>query len=342
MERGWHLNMSDVLISYLFGDDIHAARHLDSGIELMKYNRFVEAIVEFENTLKFDPKNKHARWNKAVSLLSIGDYVNGLRDHECAWEIYDWHALDQFAGNIHHILDLPIWHGERCRLLVYHEMGSGDAIMTLRFLSKLVSHCECVTLVVVPELVSLLQGYGATIIDYVPQISEFDARVSFFGSIAIMGYTLQTIPSEPYIKSDFKFNGCKKIGITWSGNSRKEFNVTSFLSHLDLQGFEVYALQKSEPIAGIIQLQAGNFKDTSELVKMLDCIVSVDTAAVHLAGAMGHPNTHLIVPYNRDWRWWHKDIWYPTINIYPQDDPDDWSMPFARLNAAIGEKIIWK
>jgi len=29
----------------------------------------------------------------------------------------------------------------------------------------------------------------------------------------------------------------------------------------------------------------------------------------------------------RDWRWWNKDWWYPTLNIYPQEDPADWDIP---------------
>lgn len=333
--------MSDVLAYYLFDGDV--ATHLDRGVELMKKNNFEEAIVQFENVLRLNPHERHARWNRAVSLLALGDYVRGLPEHESAWEIYDWHALGQFKGNIDRILELPIWHGERCRLLVYHEMGFGDAIMLLRFLAELVNRCERVTLVVVPELVSLMQGYGADVIDYVPPISDFDARVTFFNSIFTMGYFKDTIPSAPYIKADFKFDG-GRMGIAWSGHSRKELDLNTFLSQLDMGDFDLYALQKTEtrekiyvPAVdrNVFPLQSRDFKDTADLIMTMDCIVTVDTAAAHLAGAMGHPNTHLLLPYCRDWRWWHKDVWYPTINIYLQDDIDVWSVPFARLNSVL-------
>ena len=344
MVPGWRLNMSEELVAYLFDDDI--SQYLDRGVGLMRKNNFAEAIVQFDHVLKLNPRERYARWNRAVSLLALGDYVRGLPEHESAWEIYDWHALGQFKGNIDRILELPVWHGERCRLLVYHEMGFGDAIMLLRFLSELVNRCESVTLVVVPELVSLMHGYGADVIDYVPSISDFDARVTFFNSIFTMGYFKDTIPSASYIKADFKFSG-GRMGIAWSGNSRKELDLNILLSQLDVDGFDFYALQKTEikekiyvPVVdrNVFPLQSINFKETADLMMTLDCIVTVDTAAAHLAGAMGHPNTHLLLPYFRDWRWWHKDVWYPTINIYLQDDSGDWSKPFARLNTELRKK----
>ena len=312
------------------------SQHLDRGIELMRCNHFADALVEFENVLILDPHDRYARWNRVLARLSLGDYARGLPEHDCAWSLYDWRALGPVKGNIDRILSLPVWHGERCRLISYHEMGFGDAIMTLRFLPELVDRCENVTLVVRPELVRLMQGHGATVVDTVPtDISGFDARVTFFNSIFTMGHSLKTIPSDPYIKSDFKFTG-GRMGIAWSGNSQKKFDPDFFLSHLDTCGFELFALQKFEPIAGIVQLPVCNdFKDTADLMMTLDCIVTVDTAAAHLAGAIGHPNAHLLLPYLRDWRWWNKSVWYPLINIYPQDDPDDWSGPFEHLNQAL-------
>lgn len=314
-----------------------AQEHLDFGCNLIQQNHFADAIIEFDITLKLDPKNRYARWNRALALLSLGDYSNGLPEHESAWEIYDWRALGQFKGNVDCILELPVWMGERCKLLVYHEMGFGDAIMLLRFLPEIVKRCETVTLVVRSELVSLMQGYGADVIDYIPQISGFDARVTFFNSVHTMGHSLATIPSSPYIKADFNFNDkFKFMGITWSGNARKELDINSFLSMLERDGYTLQSLQDPmQSYFGVGALTTTDFLDTSKLISGMDCIVTVDTAAAHLAGAMGHPNTHLLLPFFCDWRWWSKSIWYPSINIYRQETAGDWSIPFARLNAAL-------
>jgi ADP-heptose:LPS heptosyltransferase len=67
----------------------------------------------------------------------------------------------------------------------------------------------------------------------------------------------------------------------------------------------------------------------------MDHIVSVDTAAIHLAGAMGHPSAHLLVPYLSDWRWHRTELWYPQLKTYRQTEASDWSAPFAQLNEAL-------
>lgn len=338
--------------TFFDADKFAIADHLDRGCVLMRHNLFAEAIVEFDEVLKLDPKERYACWNRVLARLSLGDYTKGLSEFDCAWDIYDWRkavpgcAWDLFSksvsGNNHddidRVLRLPVWRGGRCRLIVYHEMGFGDAIMALRFLPELVRRCQSVTLVVHPVLASLMRNHGAKVISSVPvDVSEFDARVTFFNSIFTMGYSIENIPNKPYIESKFKFCG-GRMGIAWSGYSRKEFDLTRFLSYLEYFDFELYALQRSDDNLfdrNIVPLQARDFKETAELMMTLDCIVTVDTAAAHLAGAIGHPSVHLLLPYFRDWRWWHKDVWYPTINIYPQYDPDNWDAPFERVNEAI-------
>jgi hypothetical protein len=276
-----------------------AADHLERGCDLIRQNLFAEAITEFDAVLRIYPQDRYARWDRAVALLSLGDYANGIPEHDSAWELYDWRALGQVQGNVDRIFKLPIWLGERCKLLTYHEMGFGDAIMCLRFLPELVRRCESVTLVVRPELVRLMQGYGATVIGGVPpDVSGFDARVSFFQSISTMGYTKKTVPNVPYIWADFQFApdrmSKRRMGIAWSGNSRQEFDLVAFLSGLDLDdSYEIFALQKSviekridEKTGLVYPLRCDDFKETAELMATLDCIVTVDTAAAHLAGAM--------------------------------------------------------
>ena len=68
----------------------------------------------------------------------------------------------------------------------------------------------------------------------------------------------------------------------------------------------------------------------------MDAIVTVDTAAAHLAGAMGHPSVHLVLPFLSDWRWHHTELWYPTIKTYRQRPPDDWTAPVRAAQRGAG------
>ena len=70
-----------------------------------------------------------------------------------------------------------------------------------------------------------------------------------------------------------------------------------------------------------------DFSDTAAIVDNLDLIISVDTAVIHLAGAMGKP-TWMLTPYVPDWRWLERredTPWYPTVRLLRQVRLEEWS-----------------
>ena len=313
------------------------AHHVDCGVALMRCNRFLQAKIEYEAVLSLDPVDRYARWGRSLANLSLGNYKDGMEEHDWAWEIYDWRALGPVKGNVDRILALPEWKGEPRHLILYHEMGFGDAIMCLRFLPDLVRRNKSVTLVVRPELVSLMEECksGAVIVGAVPgQMGGFEARATFFNAIWIAGWT-DRIPTEPYIKREFKTKG-NRMGVAWSGHSQTNFTAERFLSRLNTRDYLIHSLQPAPAPKNVVPLNpSSTFKITADLMAEMDVVVTVDTSVAHLAGAMGHQNAHVVIPYLRDWRWWHKDRWYPTLNIYPQDEAGDWDKVFDRVNEAI-------
>jgi len=69
-----------------------------------------------------------------------------------------------------------------------------------------------------------------------------------------------------------------------------------------------------------------DLSDTAGVIANLDLVISVDTAVLHLAGAMGKPVWGLI-PYSPDWRWMLRredSPWYPTLRLFRQARPGDW------------------
>jgi len=91
---------------------------------------------------------------------------------------------------------------------------------------------------------------------------------------------------------------------------------------------------------GIIDVtdQLRDFSDTAALLVCMDRVITVDTAAAHLAGALGLQAT-VMLPCNADFRWLTERAdspWYPTLRLVRQARRGDWHELAVRLAATLG------
>jgi ADP-heptose:LPS heptosyltransferase len=84
-----------------------------------------------------------------------------------------------------------------------------------------------------------------------------------------------------------------------------------------------------------------DFAATAALMAALDLVISVDSAPVHLAGALGRP-VWLLNRFDSDFRWLPGAAdacpWYPTLRQFRQETPGDWNGVIARVTAALHAK----
>jgi ADP-heptose:LPS heptosyltransferase len=76
-------------------------------------------------------------------------------------------------------------------------------------------------------------------------------------------------------------------------------------------------------------------RDQTELAPT-DLVISVDTMAAHLAGALGHP-LWVVLPTVPGW-WWglrSKCVWYSSAILFHQTERDNW----ADVIAAVAAKL---
>ena len=69
-----------------------------------------------------------------------------------------------------------------------------------------------------------------------------------------------------------------------------------------------------------------DFADTAAIVANLDLVISVDTSAAHLAGAMGKP-VWILLNKGCAWRWFlqrEDSPWYPTARLFRQTTAGAW------------------
>jgi tetratricopeptide (TPR) repeat protein len=330
---------------------------------LYQLGKYDEVIACCRKSLSLDPDFETGHFNLGICLLLLGDFEQGWKEYAWRWQVQN-STLPQ--RNIKE----PIWDGSDLQgktILLHAEQGFGDTLQFVRYLPMVRERGGKIILACEPPLGRLLRGQFE--IEHLVVGNElvppFETHCPLLNLPLAFGTTLQTIPdSVPYIKPPesetlkwrqrlSEHKGIK-IGICWAGrpthpNDRnRSIALSTLLPHLKGTGTFI-SLQKAA--AGQIQQlppqlrpmdwtnELMDFADTAGLVASLDLVISVDTAIVHLAGAMGKP-VWVLLPYAPDWRWMigrEDSPWYPTMRLFRQQIFGDWSVPLNRLSGALSE-----
>ena len=334
------------------------------GLLLHSMGDYAGAVDCFDKALRSRRDNVDVWWDRALTLLAMGDFERGWPEYEKRWRLKS-HPPRRLA--------FPRWEGQENRdvsLLVHFEQGLGDSIQFCRYLplaaarvGRLVFECQ-------PELARLMAGIPgvAEVIPGGRPLPACDYHAPLMSLPGIFGTTLDTIPArEPYLRAPDdaipppfgRPDGTRlAIGIVWAGRANhlndrnRSATLERFLALADLPGVALYSLQKGLHAADIQTLgaqalvrdlgsQLTDFATTAALLPGLDLIVSVDTAVVHLAGALGVP-AFVALPFTPDWRWLNgRDDcpWYPTLRLFRQPKPGDWESVFERIRTAIQARL---
>jgi ADP-heptose:LPS heptosyltransferase len=81
--------------------------------------------------------------------------------------------------------------------------------------------------------------------------------------------------------------------------------------------------------------------DTAAVMKVVDLVISVDTAVAHCAGALGVP-VWVVLPLAPHWTWMLErddSPWYPTMRLFRQQRRGDWDTVFRRIADEVRKKL---
>lgn len=199
------------------------------------------ALEDFDRALKLNPSNSQAKWNKAISLLRLGNFIEGWKLYESRWEITGMREHKQYSH-------IPLWLGKESlkdkTILIYAEQGYGDTIQLSRYLTLIEKLGATIIFEVQKFLVDLMKTLSPKIQvveKNVWSIHQHFAKIDFQCPIMSLplafGTTLETIPSStPYLFADknkltiwrnelneaSKLRGYNlkpfRVGITWNGS----------------------------------------------------------------------------------------------------------------------------
>jgi len=340
-------------------DPSHAPAHVSLGLIRQERDDARGAEACYRRAIELDPRLPSARYDLGAVQLLLGNYAEGFALVESRFDAF----AQTYASGVRASLAADTgrrWNGEPLagrRLLVWSEQGLGDSVMMLRFLPMLrPAGAAHVTFSCEPELRRIAQsiaGIDAVVdADRHAVLPEFDVHCPMMSLPFCLRIGCDSVPSaNPYIvvpadaTSQFAARlphpeGIR-VGVAWAGSPTLRDDAQRSVRPLDLaawsrvSGVQWVSLQKGAAAAQIVQWEGPivdvmegcrDLLDTAALIANLDLVVSVDTAVVHLAGAMGKP-VWLLNRAGSEWRWGlgaDRSPWYPSLRIFRQRQSFDW------------------
>jgi Tfp pilus assembly protein PilF len=339
------------------------------GALLALMGRDNDAEASFRIALAKDSSHALAHFNLACLLLRKGRFEEGWQHLEAR----DWYAA------LARQLDCRRWRGEPLQgrsVLVGYEAGHGDMIQFSRYVPKLrergAARVDLVCHPALKDLLSTLAGVGTVTAFDEPWLREgYDFWVPVLSLPHLFDTRLDSVPSRlPYLRAPAdrlvhwrnalarEFPGPDlRVGLVWHGNpdfqndSQRSVPSLGVLAPLwQVPGVRFISLQKGRgeseackppPEQPILEAasELNDFSDTAALVAQLDLVISVDTAVVHLCGALGKPCWLMLPAYMTDWRWLEgrsDSPWYPAVmRLFRQSRAGDWAPVIEQVRLAL-------
>ncbi|TDY21173.1 Flp pilus assembly protein TadD [Paraburkholderia sp. BL6665CI2N2] len=335
-------------------------------------DRVSDAEKLFREAIAREPYNANERFGLGQLLLSQGRYEEGWMLNEARL------SPDHEAPTIPWLdLTCPKWDGESLAgktLLLVHEQGFGDSIQFARYVPLLKAlGARSVNIICEAPLKPLLQTVDGIDRVFLPNEHrpQFDFWAFFMSLPFHLGTRIDTIPDRlPYLRTlparvdmwrtRLPKRG-PKIGLVWKGspaNVRDALRSLPSLATLrpltENTGATWISLQKGSGEAEAVDAPFAitalgpdirDLADTAAIVAQLDLLISVDTATVHVAGALNVP-CWVLLPYgsHADWRWLREpeaaSPWYPNVmRLFRQRADGDWDDVMSRVGFALGEWV---
>lgn len=338
-------------------DPRHSGAYNNRGMSLRAAGRLDEALDSYARAAALAPADPLIRYGQAQALLEAGDFAQGWPEHEA-----------RFAAGIaaaRHA-DLPRWQGEDLSgktVLVWAEQGLGDSIQFCRYLPLLAARGATVVFEVQEPLARLCRSLpGIEVVGRGAPLPRADFQVPLM-SLPLRLHPTPFAPDTPYlapITADAARwsellgpRSCRRVALVWAGSPthRDDANRSlppERLGALDgVAGIEWFSLQVGPAAPGLARSglgrvrdlsgQLGDLADTAAVLSRMDLLITVDTAVLHLAGAVGITAWGLL-PFAPDWRWLRDrpdSPWYPSLRLFRQSRRRDWDSVMARVGEAI-------
>ncbi|MCA1324823.1 tetratricopeptide repeat protein [Herbaspirillum sp. alder98] len=361
-------------------DDTLPELWFNRGATMEDLRRYDEALGSYQRAQSLDPEGASAHWNESLVRLLQGDYSSGWKKYEWRWrteqmsqrqlelDVPLWLGEESLRGKTI-LLHAEQGYGDTLQFSRYvTQVAARGASVILQVQGPL------------RNLLANLPGVVEVLSSAEKPKRPFDFHCPLMSLPLACGMQSDDdIPRAPYLTADprkwaawyqrLPQTRALRVGLVWFGSSATTnpsavridnlrsvpFDTLAPIVELarEYAGLEFYSLQvdraavvqlKAHPLADLVKdfsSELHDFGDTAALVSNLDLIISVDTAACHLAGALGKP-VWLLNRTNTCWRWQMDRTdtpWYQNFTIFRQTARGDWSDVIEQMREALAQHM---
>lgn len=297
------------------------------GALLLQLGRYEKADAALRPIVEQFPDFPIARFTLSMALLGRARYAEG-------WAMYE---ARRAAGQVHvHEPDaeVPEWRGEAPggrRIVVCAEQGYGDQLMFARCLPLLQARGAEVVVGCDPRMAPLFESLGFPVAPFSEQQRGLPAcdGWTLIGSLPFrLGLEGPPPPLAPAPR-----RGGGGIGVVPGGDPRHVNDAHRSLPPALAARLLALGRDLRPEATG-----TRDFREAAELFAGLDLVITVDTAAAHLAGSLGVPTWVLLPAFGADWRWLRgraDSPWYPAVRLFRQPAPGDWAPVLEQVEQAL-------
>jgi hypothetical protein len=333
---------------------------LHSGEDLLSARSLSEALHRFQQAEAAGAEPDRCAAGRWTTNMLMGNF-------EAAWQESD--AIRRRGTfDPHRFWQGESLRGKRVMLRCLH--GFGDAIQFLRYAPRLRETASRLIIEVPPRLLELASYFDG--VDEIVTWGEEAPAVAPIWDVQVesneLPYLFRTqlcdLPlTTNYLRIPKKSKDGQtelssgrnafQVGLVWTAgawNPARSIPFALIQSLFNISGCEFWDLQggpemTKEPslLNGMLRIEErcrSSVKALAAKIAELDLIITVDTLAAHLAGALGVP-AWVLLQHEADWRWLHlrgDSPWYPSVRLFRQPTAGDWKRVIETVTNNLRER----
>ncbi|REE19857.1 hypothetical protein B0G71_2973 [Paraburkholderia sp. BL27I4N3] len=342
------------------------------GMYLNEQARYEDSETALRAALAIDPSAVQAAVDLADLELRRGDWSSAWPRFEArlAREDREQNNVVSVMTRL-----CPRWHGEALAgktLVVHSEQGNGDDIQMVRFVPQLAARVRDEGGRLVLAVRRALQPLFARCYANCVSIEEGplgapDYALPLMSLPLMLGLEPEQVRGAPYLQADTTKAAAWRerisahapdamwhVGLVWSGSpthrrdAMRSIPLAALTPLLALPDVVFHPLTPGRH-ADVTALAAqgyrlcdltgdyiDGFDDVAAHLTALDALVTIDSAPLHLGGALGH-RVLAMLDHVSHWSWGNDEAqpWYDSVELFRQPQPAQWAPVVERAAARL-------